>query len=275
MIGIINPWQPINLSHPLNRGLVACWQSIPGYQRSSVIRDLCRHNDPHDLDLNIGSDSVAGKWSGASRHGGLGEWSFDGTSDFFEAVTVPKQIQNLSKLTVSAWIKTTASGQYLVEQWRGGSGQHFTLVWGFTAGKAQFYVANGGIPSSGASSQSIDDGVWHMITGVYDEIKVYIYVDGVEGNSSANTTPLITTTTAPLRIGNVDGPLHFDDVRIYDRGLSASEVRQLYYASQERLSPLLNRIDLSGRKVGVAAGGPWPHHMDNYDLSGNFSGLGL
>ena len=85
----------------------------------------------------------------------------------------------------------------------------------------------------------VTDGQWHLITGVYDNPTgvVSLYIDGVLDNS-ATFTPNITITPNDKHvfINGLDGELvigkrhidgRVDDVRLYDRALSATDVQAL------------------------------------------------
>lgn len=81
--------------------------------------------------------------------------------------------------------------------------------------------------------EPVDAGVWRHIATVYDMgAKLTIYVDGVNVAEKAWTTPLIDDKTTNVRIGCrgdnagfFDGTI--DEVRIYNRALTPSEVAKL------------------------------------------------
>ena len=67
---------------------------------------------------------------------------------------------------------------------------------------------------------------WHHIALTYDKENIKLYVDGVEKDSKSCTSS-ISTNTKSLKIGkNVSGTI--DEVRIYNRALSAEEIRAHY-----------------------------------------------
>jgi hypothetical protein len=78
-------------------------------------------------------------------------------------------------------------------------------------------------------------GVWHYVTGVYDGSNLRIYVDGVQESSTNIGSVVAYTGTDPLWIGK-DPNRWFngmvDEVRIYNRALSAGEVQRLYDLGQ-------------------------------------------
>ena len=84
-----------------------------------------------------------------------------------------------------------------------------------------------------ATAFSVD--VWHHAVAVTDttNTEVILYLDGVEVDRDSYTGALINRD-GPLYVGgNLDGngvyfPGDLDDLRIYDRALSAEEVQRLY-----------------------------------------------
>jgi len=88
------------------------------------------------------------------------------------------------------------------------------------------------------TNRDIIDGNWHHIVGVADATtaQLMIYVDGVEAPTSAGPTVGSfpnTNYSGTAYIGGRVGSSYFlggpiDDVRFYNRALTAAEVRQLY-----------------------------------------------
>ena len=81
---------------------------------------------------------------------------------------------------------------------------------------------------------------WHNIVGVSDATTLYIYLDGVQKNTAVRTKTGTPSISAALAIGNwitysayYNGQV--DDVRLYNRALTAAEVAQLYsYSDKSR-----------------------------------------
>ncbi len=77
-------------------------------------------------------------------------------------------------------------------------------------------------------NQTLD---WHHIAGTYNGTSLSLYVDG-NRTTTVNASGSITINSAPLSIGSVlnsyfNGTI--DEVRIYDRALSAEKISDLYY----------------------------------------------
>ena len=88
-------------------------------------------------------------------------------------------------------------------------------------------------------STNVKDGAWHHVAAVYRGTSVCsgfsLYVDGATENQSCidETVSATIQNAVALRLGTRDGngvPFNgnIDDARIYNRALSASEVKQLY-----------------------------------------------
>ncbi len=80
-----------------------------------------------------------------------------------------------------------------------------------------------------AAATRLNDNKWHLLTGVYSASKTQIYLDGVLRDSEPSGT--FTPNLGPLQIGSAKAGI-IDDVRIYNRALTAGEVQQLYLAGK-------------------------------------------
>lgn len=151
--------------------------------------------------------------------------------------------------TVSFWLKTNALGS------------HGIVAWGnSTANGAKWHVRLNDNPANGPAgairtetqgdftigSTPLNDGEWHHVSSVYPgggELGTVIhYIDGVAetpgGNNGSNQPVNTSVLDDPVTIGrrNQGGTLGYfpgqlDDVRIYDRALSSTEVAQLSAAA--------------------------------------------
>jgi hypothetical protein len=168
--------------------------------------------------------------------------TFDGTNDYVTAGDIDA-MDGLNRLTVSGWIKTTATTEKhaIDKSFCDGIADHGAFELGvnfFTTGKGSFYIyKNGGSPTAYfvESSASVNDGNWHHLVGVYDGTNLLIYVDGVQGGSTSASGITMPSLVYSFEVGgncNGHGGLFFpgqiDDVRVYNRALSASEIADLY-----------------------------------------------
>lgn len=202
--------------------------------------------------FNGNADSSAGSSNGtavatASDIGQNGvaanAFRFNNTSSY---VRVPSNSmpKPSGAFTISGWFKADAiyaSAEHVIVSTTQGGGASLFLSASCSSGmlKFQAYI-NGGYVSTCTAAGSIAANTWYFAAGVYDGSSVKIYL---KNNSAVSTTApgamtWSPTATVPFCIGSEagntdctdgnywDGDL--DDIRFYNRALSASEVLQLY-----------------------------------------------
>ena len=153
-----------------------------------------------------------------------GALSFDGVDDRVEKTAFSGLPSGA--ITVSAWVKLDAHKNWnniVNHEWTGTGGWSlFTDA----SGVATFGVST---PAQNIATKSgLTAGTWHHLTGVYDGSNVRIYVDDQEGTPRAISGAVLDNVGNVGIGGATDGSL--DDVRIYNRALSAQEVTDLYNA---------------------------------------------
>ena len=104
-------------------------------------------------------------------------------------------------------------------------------------GRFDFGVANNSpVCQDEVTTDVLSNNQWYHIVGVYNGTTIFIYQDGVLKESKAvNANCQSINLVDPDRINpdftsSLDGKL--DDVRIYNRALTAAEVQQLYRLGQ-------------------------------------------
>jgi hypothetical protein len=176
--------------------------------------------------LDAGTDSVA-----AVKDNGL---SFNGTSD---EVTIPSFPGMTSPFSFSAWIKpdlasTTAKSAHVLR----GDNTNFYIKWDSDFGPAEtlgFFSTTGSNVQT--SLGTVTPGQWHHIVGTYDGTTLRAYNNGVEVNT--RTTSLIPRSAGQSTLigNNFEGDV--DDVRVYNRVLSATEIGLLYSDPSNCIAP--------------------------------------
>jgi len=162
----------------------------------------------------------------------------NGTSDYISIGT--SNLLDFQKyVTLAVWVKTSAVGTVRAAVTRMQDNLPFK---GYEIGKYsndQAYFHAGGSYAANVltSGSAINDGAWHHIAGVYDGTTSYIYVDGVLANSATRTNNL-SRGTDNFDIGiNYARAIYFngsiDDVRVYNRALSAAEILAISYLAGE------------------------------------------
>ena len=188
--------------------------------------------------------------------------TFDGTNDYVEAPNSDSLDISGNKLTVSAWINYDYNGNHqIILAKPASSSAHSNPYFSYSihlynGNIPRFYISQGTSQYYAVSNSVLSPGVWHHVAGVYDGSVMKIYIDGVEKGSNAVSVNLNSFNT-PLRLGTNGGFSEFfkgsiDDVKIYDRALSASEIRSVYSGSN---SPTYSLTVLkSGSGSGIVTG---------------------
>ena len=165
--------------------------------------------------------------------------SFDGTNDYVQ-VAHHASLTPAAAITVEAWVK---------------SGQATWNTYGFVASKRDSYTLH---PSAGTQRMDFAinvAGSWHLVSyapaditqwhhylGSYDGSTLRLYVDGVE-RASRPVAGAINPSSSSLFIGRDDccggryGQATLDEVAIYGRALTATQVKAHYEASRNTLPP--------------------------------------
>ncbi len=219
----------------LQSGLMGLWTFDGSDLSGSTVYDLSGNGNNG---TNNGAVPTIGKLGEALK--------FDGATTHVD-VPANSSLRPASQMTVSAWIKSTHNigGTYerVVDE-RYAQGFVLCLAGGTganapTAGAAMIALGtNGGGDALvlGGTTDITNDNKWHLITGTFSNGATKIYLDGNLENSATASFSSIVYNNDPVTIGYDDttspnskffkGPI--DDVRVYNRALSASEVQYLY-----------------------------------------------
>jgi hypothetical protein len=159
---------------------------------------------------------------------------FDGVNDSVTANSAASAIAT-GDVSYSAWFKLSgAASGYIIDLADAPSNNDVYLYFDTgTPGALCFQVYNTGFNCADSSQTIWPTGVWHHAVGVFSGVSGQkLYVDGVLVGTNANTSRGSTAATQITLGSEFDGALQFngtiDDVRIYNRALSASEVQNLY-----------------------------------------------
>jgi parallel beta-helix repeat protein len=216
-------------------GLVAYWSFDEGV--GSVA---------HDSSGNSHDGTIYGAtWVNGVSDNAL---SFDGVDDYIQVPGAPLNL-GTSDVTLSAWIRVDdpaprasaiVTKRHTEIATSAGYGLYTTSDWG-SGGSIVADIGDGsGVKAYYYNGSIINDGQWHLITAVSDRDGYgQMYVDGVpdgeptpiwhrSGSIDNGYDVLIGKT-----IAYIDVPGYFlgaiDEVRIYDRALSAEVINQLYH----------------------------------------------
>lgn len=185
------------------------------------------------------------------------KFAFDGFSSDKIQVSGSSDLNfSTGGFSLSAWVKfsgTAGSGNNYPIVSKHICGEQSGYILMLYNGKLTFWLAGSGGYNVLSTSEDYSDSSWHHVVAVYDDINQYIYVDGVLKNSA----PFVYTVynSALWALGGYNGCNggfngKVDEVKIYDRPLSAAEILGDYNLTRNSLVAYLqlngNTIDASG-----------------------------
>lgn len=227
-LGLRKPTKPkVDWSHPINRGLVACWPITPNAAGAPLIQD------------------IAGQRHFTTSSGGISDAKFGGTTikyngstQFSSAPAAKDQMSNLAQVTISFWINHFSAQIGRVFTYATGG---FRLTVSNTDTMAFLHSFGTTNLSRTTSNSTLSENVWHHVVctwpGGLTAANCHIYIDGVEPSYSSSIDGVGASvddsggaiffgasSAVPANVFN--GAL--ENVRIYNRVISASEIQRLF-----------------------------------------------
>lgn len=176
---------------------------------------------------------------------------FDGVND---SITIPNNITSefsINGVTVEAWVNhnnftgsqayinnwhnfTTPQKGFILRTFNGQTYPSFWRCWGNISGTTSYSTVY-------ASSSPMSINTWYHVVGVYEKgVSARIYVNGeLKGIDSTvpydieyDTTNGVSIGTSNINTSRMNGRISIS--KIYNRALSATEVRQNYNATKSR-----------------------------------------
>lgn len=145
-----------------------------------------------------------------------------------------------SSVTVSYWVKTTQGGNHLVKKSSGNGGwEAYSVKNDSSNNDVSSRVQLTGSPSFSdivTNTVNIKDGNWHMVTMSYTSGSHKIYIDGIERVSSSPSGNIFYVESRRFVLGSSWNTVGYegyfngqiDEVGVWNRALSGSEVSELY-----------------------------------------------
>ncbi len=169
-------------------------------------------------------------------------YSFDGQSGYIEVANTNGDLSLSGAFTISAWVYPSSGTTVPILEKvaeSGGNDDNYHLWYLGGSGRFDFNIeeASGDDDFSIASSDNFPPNAWYSVVVTYDGADLTLYVNGVEENRITIGSVVPYTGSESLRIGNSQNTNHddrgvfsghIDDIRIYGRGLSGSEVADLF-----------------------------------------------
>ena len=157
--------------------------------------------------------------------------SFNGTNQY---VTLPNNpsLNITGPVTLAAWIKTTTTGaDTIIDRYNPSlPNPGYGLIINVPAVGQYGYWSGTHLSWVGSSSTDVNDGKWHLIVASEAGGIVSFYKDGNPDGTQTTADPNSYAGVGYLASNGASAyfPGSIDDVRIYNRALSAAEVQQLY-----------------------------------------------
>jgi hypothetical protein len=221
---------PINLTWDSPPSYIAPWVQSPPYP---LVPDATGSNDGIMYNMEY-ADVQLDTPGGVSNRSCI----FDGLDEYVSMGNV-LDFDRTDAFSISVWIKTTATGGYAVSKMDATPRGYAVAI---ASGAVAFMLVNSGALQLEVRTTAVTfgDGAWHHVVAVSDGTGVLaglkIYVDDTDEALSTISNTLGTnpiTNSASLNIsGRTDGSViwngSIDEVAIYDKELSASEVTDIY-----------------------------------------------
>lgn len=198
------------------------------------------YGNAHDYSGNNIDGTVTGAtWnSTGGKYGGA--YMFDGVSNNI-SINNFRDVHPRNAFTLEAWIKTLGKGgtqyQAIIDTSKSGySG--FMMRLGANDNKIRLGFANASLDITTAGDSNLNNNTWYHVAATWDGTKnsngIKIYVNGILDKQATSTVSGDINSSRVLTIGQeLSGGTTFfngtiDEVRIYNRTLSQSEVTTLY-----------------------------------------------
>lgn len=187
---------------------------------------------------------------------------FNGSSNYLRSSNLDFNI-NGGDWTASAWFYVDKDSPN--DSWATVMGVGETYINGFHIFENRLCAYADGSAVCSAFDLAISGRQWRLVTVTHNlSGKIFkIYIDGEEYTTKTYVGTLVNASNRPLTLGwRGSGSNYFtgsiDDVRLYNRALSANEIKLLYDSQQAKLS---------GRSADGGLVGYWSMDQDDYNSS--------
>ncbi|MBU6232213.1 hypothetical protein KGP36_06220, partial [Patescibacteria group bacterium] len=256
---------------PLNDGLLGWWTFDGKHMTKNVADSSGNGYDGHLV--NFTSTTTEPGVIGQALGFNVGSTTAPGGGAGF--VQLPSTLPSLSgPLTVSGWMYVTAFPNTNRALWATNSNNRLMLR------STSEYITLGGLSGPTCTTAS-NLNTWVLATFVYDGTNISFYRNGAlqcTNSVGAITVPLASSFIGTDSVAGAGDTMigNIDDVRIYNRALSAAEVAQLYNSSSEKVAMSANPpASVSTLSQGLVGYWPFDGKYTNWatgktsDLSGN------
>jgi len=235
------PGVQINPLHPLSRGLVGYWLFNEG--SGSRAADISGHGNHGTLN-GMSPNAQGSGWGGSKFGGGL---QFDGNDDYIK-VEGMNGFEPVNGISVETILKPTSIlDSFPIHHMDASDTDGYGISMYSRDIRASLQLSNSWYH---ATYPDFSANVYYYIVMTYDNETLKLYIDGVLQDSDDTPSGALPTIDKYLSIGmnNKQSWAYkglIDFVRIYNRVLSAAEVKQLYH------DPFCNLLRVPVRYVAV------------------------
>ncbi len=188
----------------------------------------------NDMSGNGYNGTVNGATLTTDRFGNANSaYAFNGINNYIKVST---QSFKLLSRTIAFWIKTGQNSPATLLTYEDGNALYGWDLYRDTYALEYAVVSSaGGTTASANSAAVITDNSWNFVVGTDDGLSLNLYINGTLVSTVTSANPQWATSmnlylgaTQPENIGSLWFNGALDDLRIYNRVLSANEIQQLY-----------------------------------------------
>lgn len=229
-----------NQSVGINSGLVGYWKMDEATWSGTPSEVLDWSGNANHGQAQGATNGKAYPSSAKFSNGG----TFDGVDDYV-SVGASTSLSFTTAMSASAWVNLSSSKPIagVVGKWAGNNANRSWVLYTDDA-RPTFYLGDGTNTFSRQVSTALSLNVWHHVVATYSNTSgMKVFVDGVESTATGGPTypsSIQALTGNSTYIGVQSSQLNYpfvgkmDELRIYNRALSPSEVSQLYYFTPGR-----------------------------------------
>lgn len=260
----VDPTCPTNWAHPFNRALVGRWKVVPnaGWSRGATLRDLARSaRQQRDGTLTNGVT-----WAGPpGKPSSPGILSFASASSQYVQLPTFVGTPTQAGYTICAWINPTTLASYkAIVQSRQAAGSRSLILSGGAGNPITYEWNDSTVSYNLASGLTVTTGTWNFAAVSINSVDARLYrgtAAGVWGTyTNTAETPESHHINNSWRIGADPNNANYwngqiDDVRIWSRAISETEIYSIFAESLIGSPESLNWVSTRSWSIPVAASG--------------------
>jgi len=203
---------------------------------SGVARWRFEQNVLDSWNNNDGTDNTSAGYTTDSKEGDYAK-QYDGADDNV-SVASNSRLQLQQGFSVGGYVRfSSTSGTQTIIGSRGATSNGYQLRWQKNTDEWNWLVSDGGTLDQYKQSATPATGTWYHVVGVVEgDGTIQLYVNATEGGTPTGdgvvSSPSTRSTERALGRNGDDNSEYWDgdqdDIRVYDKGLTATEVSNWY-----------------------------------------------